>query len=808
MPMDENEPQSKKKLAQLHAADFESEIKSALIDQAYSQLPPALLSNFLLSPVLIAILWEYLPGSVPLLWISVVWVISLLRILLYSKYQHQNSMNKTLPIWEYLFVAAALISALAWGFSGIFLFSEQSVAHQILLAFVLGGLVSGSTVSMAAMQKTVRAYILFMLAPLTIRFFYLSEPVYIGMGVMMTIYAVLNMAMSFNAHKMLIESLNLRHENQEEIEARKKTEAELRSYKENLENIVVARTRELVQSNYKLVNEISERKKIEEQLRKSEEKFRNIFFSSTVAIWEQDFSLVISLVNKLKKQGVEDFHTYFKKNPGIIIKIINSIENIDANSAAVKMHRAKNKTQLFSNFKEILSSHAVDTIAQLVITFAEGKNHFEKETLLNTFNGRQVNVFISVFIPDKSSELRSWLIFITDITSYKQIQLELLKIQKLESLALLAGGIAHDFNNILAAILGNLSIASNELGADHGVYPLLEQAEKATARAKDLSYQLLTFAKGGEPIKEISIITDIIKESAEFILRGTRTNCVFNFDDNLWAVEIDPGQISQVIQNILLNASHSMPDGGEVKVSVANFNNKNGENKQLDKTEYIRIIIKDNGSGIEKKLLSNIFDPYFTTKDEGVGLGLAITHSIINKHHGYIMVESSLNIGTEFSIFLPASSEFDKNTHLAINSSPNNDVSIQGEGVVLVMDDGEMMLNVMKNMLLQLGYKPLLSRNGDEAIEIFQKCQNAKRAIVLVILDLTVVGGMGGKDAAAKILEINPAAKILISSGYSDDPVMANYQDYGFKFAIKKPFRLHELGTAIKRVLSGDTEAI
>ena len=205
-------------------------------------------------------------------------------------------MNKTLPIWEYLFVAAALISALAWGFSGIFLFSEQSVAHQILLAFVLGGLVSGSTVSMAAMQKTVRAYILFMLAPLTIRFFYLSEPVYIGMGVMMTIYAVLNMAMSFNAHKMLIESLNLRHENQEEIEARKKTEAELRSYKENLENIVVARTRELVQSNYKLVNEISERKKIEEQLRKSEEKFRNIFFSSTVAIWEQDFSLVISLV--------------------------------------------------------------------------------------------------------------------------------------------------------------------------------------------------------------------------------------------------------------------------------------------------------------------------------------------------------------------------------------------------------------------------------------------------------------------------------------------------------------------------------
>jgi PAS domain S-box-containing protein len=385
-----------------------------------------------------------------------------------------------------------------------------------------------------------------------------------------------------------------------------------------------------------------------------------------------------------------------------------------------------------------------------------------------------------------------------DITERKRMEKELLRTQKLESVGILAGGIAHDFNNILTAIIGNISLAKHQVTSEDEIFDLLNEAEMASTRAQGLTKQLLTFAKGGTPVKETASIKDIIKESTLFVLRGSKSNCEFSIGEDLWSVEVDVGQFNQVINNIMINASQAMPLGGTIKVTVENLIIEDRDNLPIKPGRYIGISITDQGIGIAEEYLSKIFDPYFTTKQEGSGLGLATTYSIIKRHDGHITVESQLGVGTTIHIYLPA---FEK----AIPEKKETGL-IKGQGRILVMDDEASLRRTAGRMLGKLGYEPEFAKDGNEAIQMVKEAKEAKRPYDAIILDLTVPGGMGGKECITKLLEIDPEIKAIVSSGYSEDPVLSNFQEYGFKGMMPKPFETRSLSKVLHDVLKNKTE--
>ncbi|NOQ66487.1 MAG: response regulator [Desulfobacterales bacterium] len=386
-----------------------------------------------------------------------------------------------------------------------------------------------------------------------------------------------------------------------------------------------------------------------------------------------------------------------------------------------------------------------------------------------------------------------------EIYEKHKIQEELLKAKKLESVSVLAGGLAHDFNNILAAIMGNISLALLYTDHDDKRHKLLAEAEKASLRAKDLTQQLLTFSKGGEPVKTLASIEEVIRDSANFVLRGSNVQCKYHFTKDLWPVEVDSGQISQVIQNIVINARHAMPDGGIIDVTCENYDKTQKDRLLTQADSYLKITIQDSGVGMPLKLLDKIFDPYFSTKREGSGLGLAICHSIISKHNGYIKVESVQGEGASFIFYLPALKGQQPAEQLGEET-----FQVIGSGKALVMDDEEMIRDLAGKMLSYSGYHVTFAKNGEESIDFYKKEMETGIPFDFVILDLTIPGGMGGKEAIKKILQIDPKAKVIVSSGYSNDPVMANYKEYGFSGVIAKPFQLKNLQKAINSVFVDD----
>jgi PAS domain S-box-containing protein len=383
-----------------------------------------------------------------------------------------------------------------------------------------------------------------------------------------------------------------------------------------------------------------------------------------------------------------------------------------------------------------------------------------------------------------------------DITARKRMEEELLRVQKLESIGILAGGIAHDFNNILTVIIGNISFAKNQVRPEDETFELLTEAETASTRAQTLTKQLLTFAKGGSPLKETASIKDILKESCSFVLRGSKSSCEFPIREDLWPVDVDVGQISQVINNIVINANQAMPKGGIIQVAAENLIIEDRYGLPVNPGRYIRISIKDQGVGITKEHLANIFDPYFTTKQEGSGLGLATTYSIIKNHDGHITVESQLGVGTTFHIYLPASER-------AVPEKEEIKL-IKGQGRILVMDDEAPLRKMVGRMLQNLGYEAEVAKDGAEAIQMVKKAKETEKPYDAVILDLTIPGGMGGKEAIKKLLEIDPEVNAIVSSGYSDDPVLANFQEYGFKGMMPKPFEFQSLSKVLHEVLKGE----
>ncbi len=399
-------------------------------------------------------------------------------------------------------------------------------------------------------------------------------------------------------------------------------------------------------------------------------------------------------------------------------------------------------------------------------------------------------------IRDKEGNLIGTVLVFRDVTEKRKMEADLQRMEKLESIGFLAGGIAHDFNNILTAILGNISLArvyEDPIQKDKR----LEEAEKASLNAKDLAHQLLTFAKGGSPIKETVSVSDMLRETTSFLLRGSKSKCELHIPNDLLPAEIDKGQISQVISNIIINADQAMPNGGKISVYAENVLIKEEDNLPLRPGTYIKVSIKDEGIGIPKDHIQRIFDPYFTTKQKGTGLGLTVTYSIVKNHDGYINVESELGKGTTFHIYLPASSN-----KLTKEKLGNDVIKFSGNGRILIMDDEAMIRDLTYEIFSSLGFEVNVSSDGNEAIKLYKYAKESGNPYNLVIMDLTVPGGLGGKETMEKLLEIDPEVKAIVSSGYSTDPVMSNFAQYGFKGVITKPYNINRVVEVIQKVMN------
>jgi PAS domain S-box-containing protein len=384
----------------------------------------------------------------------------------------------------------------------------------------------------------------------------------------------------------------------------------------------------------------------------------------------------------------------------------------------------------------------------------------------------------------------------SDITERKHAEAERLRVSKLESVAALAGGIAHDFNNILTAIIGNISLAMLVLKEEEYSRERLLEAERACQQAQTLSRQFLTFARGGAPIKQLIALEKLIIESGSFASTGSPVRCEFSFLDDLWAVEADPGQISQVFHNLVINAVQSMPTGGMINVRGENLLVEEGNPLPLAPGRYVKISIQDQGLGMPADYLPKIFDPYVTTKQTGSGLGLATAYSIVKHHQGHIAVESTLGAGSTFHVYLPACER-------PLSPAPAESAAApSGKGKILVMDDEAMVRNILEKMLHHLGYEVELAGDGAEAVAKFIAGQEAGEPFDAVILDLTVPGGMGGKEAMERLLKIEPRIKAIVSSGYFDAPIMAEFAEYGFLGIIAKPYKIADLGKVLQEVLS------
>lgn len=386
--------------------------------------------------------------------------------------------------------------------------------------------------------------------------------------------------------------------------------------------------------------------------------------------------------------------------------------------------------------------------------------------------------------------------FVSDITPRRQLELEYQRASKLEAVGILAGGIAHDFNNILTVVLGNVTLAEMDSESLGPVAQLLREAKRATLRARDLTQQLLTFAKGGDPVRATVELPELVRESAGFALHGAKARAEFELADDLWPAMADKGQLGQVLQNLVINSVQAMPDGGIVRIGAGNETVATGAIASLPAGRYVKITVADSGVGIAAEHLTKIFDPYFTTKQQGSGLGLATVYSIVRKHDGHIEVASQLGVGTAFSIWLPAAEA----QPVAPDAPAGSGSPFQSR--VLFMDDEPTIRQIAVLFLRRLGAECETAADGAEALVKYRKAQADGRGFDAVIMDLTVPGGMGGREAMEQLLRIDPQVKAIVSSGYSRDPVLANYRSHGFKGILPKPYGLDQLRRVLREVTS------
>ena len=509
--------------------------------------------------------------------------------------------------------------------------------------------------------------------------------------------------------------------------------------------------------------EVDHHQSMEEALRESEAKYRQLVDIAPAGIYEVD-------VPTGKFISVNDLmceYTGYTKEEFLGLKYWDVLTEQSLKKA-------------IERYDKILRNEPVPDIAEFELI---GKN------------GRELSILITTKIEYENDQPVKSTTICHDITEKKKLEQELLKAQKLESLGVLAGGIAHDFNNFLSGIMGNISLAKLEADQGEDIIESLDEALRVTSRASALTRQLLVFSKGGAPVKKTASISEVLRDSTVFALRGSKVKCEFNIAEDLWPVKVDLGQFSQVIHNLALNAVQAMPQGGNIRLHARNATLEALSGLPLEAGRYVKISMQDEGLGIPKEHLAKVFDPYFTTKHRGSGLGLTMTYTTIHAHDGHITVSSEMGKGTTFRIYMPASYEE------LIVSSDREARLMKGEGKILVMDDEETIRNVTEKILMELGYNVSCASDGAETIVLYQEAARIGRPFDAVIMDLTIPGGMGGKDAIQQLLKIDPQVTAIVSSGYSNDPIMSDFENYGFRGVATKPYTIEKLSWVLHDVL-------
>jgi PAS domain S-box-containing protein len=403
-------------------------------------------------------------------------------------------------------------------------------------------------------------------------------------------------------------------------------------------------------------------------------------------------------------------------------------------------------------------------------------------------------------IRDRGNRMIGVVLVFRDITEKQRLERGLQNAARLEALGVLAGGIAHDFNNLLTGLFGYVELAHQAAAGVPEVVATLDKALGVFGRARDLTRQLLTFAKGGKPVKRVTSLAPLLRASAQFVLSGSNIGLVLQLPEDLWPCEIDENQFGQVIDNIVLNARQAMPAGGTVTVRAANVPAGGAVPPLLRTGDYVRISIQDEGGGIVRAYQARIFDPFFTTKPDGSGLGLATAYSIVRQHEGHIEVESEPDQGSVFHIYMPA------RTAAAAPAKAARMAEWKGQGRILVMDDEAFNRDVLEQMLRLMGFTAACAQEGREAVRMFAAARAAGEPYNAVILDLTVVGGMGGRETLGRLAQIEPNVVAVAASGYSDDPVLSDPRNYGFRASLQKPFNAAELGRVLRDLLAGAGE--
>ncbi len=657
--------------------------------------------------------------------------------------------------WMQLYVFACAIMGLSWTlvYHLIYILNDPIYISAILMLGL--GVISSSV---PILSVNIAAFLFYILPQgLTILFalIFIQEPTYSWVALAFLIYLIMTSLFARNSNRSILESLSLEEKNIALIDS---LNSEVNKREEKIEN----RTQQLREKNKSLSTVIDKQMETTEKLKQL-----NVDLEATLL-------------------AIPDLMMEFDEH-GTILELWASDS---------KLLLGPKESMLSKNVSDVFSKKAaLKVMSDIGKAKLSGKSH--GEVILTELHNRQHWFELSTSLKLQAKGNYHFLMLFRDITEKKRMEDELFNMKKLESVGVLAGGIAHDFNNLLTSILGRIELAAKSIEEEDNVATsLLSEAKEATHRAAKLTQQFLTFSKGGDPVKDITSLVELIKESSDFVLLGSQIKCAYSFARDLWMVHADSGQVGQVIQNITLNAKEAMIDGGQIEFRCENVDKEQSRNiPGIKEGDYVCITIKDYGVGIAPEIIDKIFDPYYTTKEDGSGLGLATCHAIVKKHLGKIFVISHPGEGTTFTIYLPAV------IHAQIvESSEFHAQTVIEKKRVLVMDDDQTVRDIAEMQLRKLGHNAVTVEEGEQAIETYLAAKDKGSPFDLVIMDLTIRGGMGGADTIKTLHSIDKSAKVVVASGYSNDPVMANYKEYGFCTALAKPFDLDMLDSCIRRV--------